>query len=303
MVRLEVIIVNGLLEYRPFGSTGERVSVIGLGGANLDNYSFADGVATVRRALELGVNYFDTAHAYGNSQMILGEALEGRTEPYLLATKVGRLPKLEDLRTVPALRAQFRDCLRALRRNKIEILQIHVAELECWWKDGAPQKLLNLNESYDFANAPVIQVLQEAKEQGLCRFIGITCDDHASETAYLLRHLSVDSCLVARNYHLLIRRARQLVLPLASQKGVAYIAAEVIKPIIHSSLARLHDLQKACGLSLVAMAVRYMVADPAISTILVGAATPAELEESVAAAQAGPLPSNLHQALEDLVKI
>ena len=70
-----------------------RVTVIGLGGGYLDKHSLAHGVATVHRALELGINYFDTAPVYGQdaSQVILGNALEGCTEPYLLATKIGFL--------------------------------------------------------------------------------------------------------------------------------------------------------------------------------------------------------------------
>ena len=79
------------LERRPSGQTGEQVTVLGLGGACLDKYSFTDGVATVRLALELGITYFDTAPGYGRgmSQAILGVALDGRSEKHLLATKVG----------------------------------------------------------------------------------------------------------------------------------------------------------------------------------------------------------------------
>ena len=93
-------------------------------------------------------------------------------------------------------------------------------------------------------------------------------------------------------------------MPLARKKGVAFITAGVIKTIGadkgQSPDARLNDLQKASGLSLVALTIRYLIADPAITTILVGAATPAEIEESVTAAQAGPLPADLHQAVEEL---
>jgi D-threo-aldose 1-dehydrogenase len=56
-------------------------------------------VATVQRALELGVRYFDTAPFYGRglSQAVLGEALQDRTEDYVLATKIGRLRTPEEL--------------------------------------------------------------------------------------------------------------------------------------------------------------------------------------------------------------
>jgi len=67
------------LENRPYGTTGRTTSIIGLGGAFLTASSFADGVATVHRALDLGVTYFDTSPMYcrGASQAVLGEALEG----------------------------------------------------------------------------------------------------------------------------------------------------------------------------------------------------------------------------------
>ena len=164
-------------------------------------------------------------------------------------------------------------------------------------------QLLSLDEACDFANAPVMRVLREAKAQGVCRFIGITAD-HADELAYVLRHVEVDASLVAYDYTLLSRRALRRALPMAREKGVAYIAAGVIKSIgAHqgrSPDARLNELQKASGLSLVTLTIRYLIADPCIATILVGAATPEELEESVLAAQAGPLPSDLHHTLEEL---
>jgi D-threo-aldose 1-dehydrogenase len=297
--------------------------VIGLGGSYLDKYSLADGVATVRRALELGVTYFDTAPAYGRgaSQAIVGRALEGRAEPYTLATKLGAcLHSPEAYRSTDVLWAQLWDNLRILRRSRVDILQVHVAEFAHWWADGVSlmDTLLNLDEVYDFENAPVMRVLRKAKAQGLCRFIGITAD-RDEELAYILRHVDVDVCLLARAYNLLYRHARTTVLPLAQAKGIAYVAAgaftpglasvhtEWVKeppgwlsqPMVHR-LARLYEVQEACGLSLVTLAIRYLVADPSISTILVGAGTPAELEESVAAAQAGPLPGGLHQAIEDL---
>jgi aryl-alcohol dehydrogenase-like predicted oxidoreductase len=65
-------------------------------------------------------------------------------------------------------------------------------------------------------------------------------------------------------------------------------------------LAKLYALQKESGLSLVELGVRYLVADPDISTISVGAGSPMEIEEIVTAALAGPLPPDLHEALEKL---
>ncbi len=59
------------LQTRPCGKTGEKITVLGLGRACLDEHSFREGVATVRHALEMGVTYFDTSPYYGESQAIL----------------------------------------------------------------------------------------------------------------------------------------------------------------------------------------------------------------------------------------
>ena len=90
--------MSSALEQRPFGRTGEKVSVIGLGGAALYKHSYEQGVATVKHALDLGVTYFDTSPAYGKasvdgrwidrgtSQLIMGRGSRG-SKPHLLATK------------------------------------------------------------------------------------------------------------------------------------------------------------------------------------------------------------------------
>ena len=308
--------MTNALMHRTYGSTGEKVTVIGLGGACLKQRSYTDGVETARRALELGVNYFDTSPAYG-TQDILGEALGDRAEPHLLATKLW--PNPPDSRSPAALRAQLEENLRLLRRDSVDVLQVHRADFESWWKDGASNEALDVEEDYDFANAPIMQVLHEAKEEGKCRFISIT-GDFADEFAYAFTHLDVDAVLFAFNYDLIIREARKRVLPTAQERGVALIIGQVFQrrrlnevhpewltappdwmtPQLHERFERLYDLQRECGLSLVELTIRYLTADPAISTVLIGSTTAGEIEECIAAAEAGPLPPDLHSAVEEL---
>ena len=123
------------IETRPYGNTGERVTVIGLGGAPLSKSSFADGVATVHRALDLGITYFDTSPGYRISQAIYGEALEGRKEKYVLATKVGYLREPHHFRSMDALHAQIWESLRYLRRDSVDVLQVHECDWRRWWSD------------------------------------------------------------------------------------------------------------------------------------------------------------------------
>jgi L-galactose dehydrogenase len=298
------------------------VTVLGLGGGFLDHRSYADGVATVRRALERGITYFDTSPLYGRgvSQRILGEALEGRKEPYTLATKLGHFPAHGHFRDADALRAQIDDNLRLLRRDAVDVLQVHEADWHCWWSDDAPHEgALRAEAAYDFAQAPVLRVLREARERGRCRFIGIT-GNGADNMARVLRGVDVDTFLVAFNYDLIGRAIRREALPAARSKGVATILGGVFQngrlatvyrewltepppwmsKTYQERLARLYTIQEECGLSLVELTLRYLLADERITVILAGASTPAEVDISVEAAQRGPLPADLHQAIEAL---
>lgn len=313
------------LEQRPFGRTGEQVTAISLGGVGLPRVSFADGVATVQRALELGINYVDTAPLYsrGLAQAILGVALEGRQEPYLLATKLGHLAQPSRFRSPDALHTQFEENLRLLRRDSVDVLLVHEADLHCWWSDEpSDNPLVDLETEYDVANAPVMQVLRAVQAAGQCRYIGIT-GNSPDHLAHILRAAEMDACLSAFNYGVIDRGVRRQLLPTAGERGVAVLLGGVFRqgrlvairpewlqtpprwpdwmtPEMQRRVARLIPLQQESGLSLTTLTLRYLVADRSIATILVGAATPAEIEESVAAVQAGPLAADLHRAVEAL---
>ena len=166
--------MSSALEQRPFGRTGEKVSVIGLGGAALYKHSYEQGVATVKHALDLGVTYFDTSPAYGKasvdgrwidrgtSQLIMGEGLEGTTKPHLLATK------LIGYRTVEDCRAQLLDNLRALRRDRVDVLLGHDMEKEKAWIPDArdDDELLDLDKEHDYENSAIIQALLKQRGKG-----------------------------------------------------------------------------------------------------------------------------------------
>ena len=315
----------GRLEQRPFGLTGEQVTAISLGGVGLPRVSFDDGVATVRRALELGINYVDTAPLYsrGLAQAILGVALEGRQEPHLLATKVGHLAQPSRFRSPDALHTQFEENLRLLRRDSVDVLMVHEADQHHWWSDEpSDNPLVDLEAEYDVVNAPVMQVLREIQAAGRCRYLGIT-GNSPDHLAHILRAAEVDTCLSAFNYGVIDRGVRRQLLPTAGERGVAVLLGGVFRqgrlvairpewlqtpprwpdwmtPEMQSRVGRLAALQQESGLSLTTLTLRYLVADRSIATILVGAATPAEIEESVMAVQAGPLAPDLHRAVEAL---
>ena len=130
-------------------------------------------------------------------------------------------------------------------------------------------------------------------------------------------------CLSANEYSLLARRSPQVMLPVIREQGIAYVVGGIFSYVGRGvsneaspfqlapkgplarvggifADARLLELAQATGISIAALTVRFLIANKELSTILVGASTPEELEESVVAAQAGPLPLDIHQTLEAL---
>ncbi len=312
------------LPQRPFGKSGESWPILAMGGGFPGFAGFDRSVATVRHALELGIRYFDTSVMYrsGASQPILGEALAGATPRHFLGTKVGYFKEARHFRSVEALHVQLRENLRLLRRDSVDLLQIHEADWDNWWVDRTevgPGRLYDLEGSFDFARAPVIQFLREAKARGLCRRIGIT-GNHARHLGRLIRELDgLDAVLVAYNYTPLNVSAREHVLPAAAAQGVAVIVAGLftfvfslpkgwategsyLGPRSNDQLTRLKKLQEACGIPMTELAVRFVAADERISTILVGACHPEEIEQNVASFLRGPLPADLHAAMEAIAR-
>lgn len=303
---------------RPYGPTGETTTTIGLGGAFLTASSFEDGVATVRRALDLGVRYFDTSPMYcrGASQAVVGQALDGTGEPHLLATKLGYFARPERFHSHDSLVTQFEENLRLLRRDSVDTLQLHEADFHHWWSpDASHSGRLKLDVDYAFADAPALAVLRELKREGRCRFVGIS-GNTADNMRRVLEGADVDTFLLAFNYDLVRRGARD-VLPIAEakgcvrlvgaifQRGLARVQPELLSdppgwmtPDLAARYRRVYDLQAQSGMSLAEMGVRYVAAQPGIDTIIIGAKTPEEIEECVRAEERGPLPEDLVREIE-----
>jgi L-galactose dehydrogenase/L-glyceraldehyde 3-phosphate reductase len=118
------------MEYRVLGRTGIRVSEIGFGCGNVGGLmvrgSRDEQVEAVSRALELGIDYFDTAPSYGDgrSEANLGRVLEGLGSDVTVATKV-RIG-VRDLDDIPgAVERSLEESLRRLRRDSVDVLQLH----------------------------------------------------------------------------------------------------------------------------------------------------------------------------------
>lgn len=153
------------MKYRQLGKTQMRVSVIGVGTWQFDgewgkNFTVGEVGEILRKAQELGINLIDTAECYGDhlSEALIGEALEGQREDWIIATKFGHhfeghLQRTEP-RTPADVQKQLEDSLRALRTDYIDLYQYHS------WGDQ------------DFENDKVATVLVKARQAGKVRHIG-----------------------------------------------------------------------------------------------------------------------------------
>ena len=297
------------MRYRRFGKTGWQVSEISLGGAwfygraEMGLLPPAHGIGVVHRALELGVNYFDTAPLYGRgrSEEILGAALRGVEQPYYLATKVGYYPEPFDYTRDTVWRG-FEASLKRLGRDHVHLLQLHEAEKCGWERLVAPDGAL--------------AAMREIREQGLCDYLGLT----GSDLDLMTRMLDGDewvSVLTFLKYDLLDQSATARLLPAATQRDMAVIAASPLHggllgstrdhwveqgrfPELHDKLRRLEALAEDAGESVPELGLDYLLADDRVTTVLCGAADITELEACVAASER-PRPSDeLRVAIEAL---
>lgn len=252
---------------RPLGRTGEQVSVVSLGsggpsrlgqdrGASID-----DMAALVRTACEFGINFFDTAPAYGDSEEILGHALRNvDRSTYLLATKV-TVSTAGGLHDAGAIDTSVTRSLRRLGTDHVDIVQLHGVR----------------PEHYSEAVNRLLPILEARRLSGDVRFIGVTeasrHDPDHTMLAKAIRDGRFDTVMV--EYNLDAPGAQELVFPLAVAAGAGVI---VMKAVTREVLRR----------SPAAAAYRFAAAHPAVATVLTGTGDPGHLAENVAALLADP---------------
>ena len=164
------------MQYNPLGRTGLNVSRVGFGGGGIGQVWGAttreEAVKAVHRALDLGINYFDVAPAYGDgkAEEALGIALEGRSEEVIIGTKV-RVPANNLADATGAVQRSMETSLRLLKRDSVDILHVHNRFTEN--RGDVPNSL-----SADDVMGPVLKAYQSVQQAGKTRFIGLSAMDH-----------------------------------------------------------------------------------------------------------------------------
>ncbi len=294
----------------PLGRSGLRVSTLGLGTAPLGNLFAAvpepDADATVRAALDAGLTYLDTAPHYGVgiAERRLGRVLAGRPrDSFVLSTKVGRLLRPlgpgetadpEGFVAAPpgrrvwdlsgdGVRRSLEESLERLGLDRIDVAFLHDPDH-------------HERQAYEQA----FPALAELREQGAVRAIGAGMNQAEMLTRFV-RDLDLDVVLVAGRWSLLDQRALDELLPACAERGVAVVVGGVFNsglladprpgatfdyvpapPELVERAARLAAVCARHGVPLRAAALAFAYGHPAVTSVLVGARSAAEVADAVA---------------------
>ena len=304
------------------GRTGVRVSRLGLGGVALSGAppstdpqapaAEAEAVALIRKSLALGLNYLDTAPMYGvgESEQRYGQALAGVPRgDYVLSTKVGRVLRPDpaapgtlawafDFSRRGAMEA-FESSLERLGIDRVDILFVH-----------------DPDASYREAVSEVFPVLRELRAKGRVRAIGAGMNQWEMELAFA-REGDCDCFLLAGRYTLLDQSALAKFLPYCVANGISIVAGgpynsgilavgpregatfnyRAATPEMMDRARRVAAVCEAHRVPLRAAALQFILAHPAIASVIPGARSVAEVEDNVRLVE-HPIPGELWAELK-----
>jgi aryl-alcohol dehydrogenase-like predicted oxidoreductase len=323
------------MQLRVFGRSGMQLSVLGFGcgavGGLMVRGDHADQERTVARALEAGVNYFDTAVQYGDgeSEKNIGRILQ-KLKPAnaVVGTKV-RIPPDDYGRIGAAIATSLDGSLGRLRRDSVDIFHLHNPITE---KEGGAA--LSANQVL----GEVVPAFERLRQQGKVRFLGLTAVGDTAALHQVIDSRAFDSAQVVYN---MLNPSAAEALPKnypaqdygrlfdhTQAAGVGVVGIRVLAggalsgsaerhPIaspppepIGSAMSYEGDIERArrltalvkegFGASLTEAATRFSLSHPAMGTILVGIATPGQFDDALAAVQKGPLPAAALERLSAL---
>ncbi len=199
--------LSGEMQYRPLGRTGHHSSVITLGGIVVSSEPQSVANRVVAQALDLGVNQVDVAPTYGDAEVKLGEALRGKRDQVFLGCKTTK-------RDREGAAQELRSSLRRLQTEYVDLYQFHA---------------LNRPEELEQVLGPggAMEAFEEARAEGLIRFVGIT--GHRPDTlSEALRRYDFATVMFPQSFVLHHHGFGLDLLRQANEQGVGILA---IKPI------------------------------------------------------------------------
>lgn len=300
------------LPRRRLGRTGLMVPALSLGGVGLGggygDLPESEGIATVRYALEQGIDYIDTSPLYRDSERRIGLALEGvPRDSYILSTKTGTHPERRGDYSWDGTLWSVENSLRLLKTDRIDLFLIHDPRNE--------QDMETV-----FGPRGALEALESLRAQGVIGYLGLGQRRHDWHTRAIASG-RIDALLTFNDYHPLRTTAKAGgLLETARAHDVGVLNGS---PLAHGFLIgedpdqmdagrrkragerewqaarRLYRFCRERGVPMVGVALQFCLREPLIDCTLTGAATRAELEENLRAATT-PLPEDLWDELAAL---
>lgn len=314
------------MQYRTLGRTGWQVSTVSFGawaiGGTWGPVQDADSLAALHRALDLGVNFFDTADVYGDgrSERLLARLRRERRETFYIATKAGRRlnPHTASGYNRQNLSAFVERSLKNLETEAIDLLQLHCPPTEV------------------FYTPEVFEVLDDLVRAGKLRHYGVSVEK-VEEALKAIEYPGVQSVQII--FNLFRQRPMELFFPQAARRQVGILAR---LPLSSGMLAGKMTRQTSftaddhrtfnrhgesfdrgetfsgvdynvgleavdairprvpSGVSMAQFALRWIQMFPAVTCSIPGAKRPAQVEENAAAADLPALDADTMQALQSL---
>lgn len=278
------------MEYRELGKTGLQVSAVAFGGAPLgDMFGAADersARATVHRAIDLGINFFDTSPYYGAglSERRLGTALDAHRDEVVVGTKTGRFAADQFDYSPKRIRDSLERSLLLLRTDYVDVFQLHDIEF------------VKLESVFAGSYSELVKV----RDEGKCRFIGMTGYPlHTLKRA--VTETMLDTVLSYAHHTLLNTQLATELVPVCEQRGTALINAAAVSlglltaagtryathpagPQIRAAGERARRRCRERGVDIGFLANQFSIQRSGCPTTLVGTTSMEHLETAVRAA-------------------
>ncbi len=315
------------MEYRPLGRTGWNISTIGFGswGIGGDAWGSTDdktSLAALHRAIELGINFIDTADVYGDghSEQLIAQVRKSHTEQLIIATKAGRRlnPHVAEGYNRQNLTSFVERSLRNLQTESLDLLQLHCP----------PSPVYDMPE--------VFAALDGLVQQGKVRFYGVSVE-RVDEALKAITYPNVQSVQIIFNMFRMkpaeqffaAARERQVGIlarvPLASglltgkltrqsqfspndhrsfnRHGESFDQGETFSGVDYEiGLQAVEQLQALvpAGATMAQLALRWILMFPEVSTAIPGAKNPQQAEDNVAAANLATLSKETMQRVQEV---
>ena len=230
------------MKERILGRTGLKVKTLGFGGIPIQRISEKDSIEVVIRCYDLGINYYDTARGYTNSEERIGKALEDVRENVYLATKSHQ-------RTYEGIMKEIDISLRNLRTDYIDVYQLHNIGNEEQWRQV-------------LTKGGALEAVYELKDQGKIKHISVT--SHNPDLAVeMVKSNHFATIMIPFNY--LATKPAEELLPLCRKINVGTI---IMKPFGGGAFSNANT------------ALKYVYNNPNTDIVIPGVATITELEEN-----------------------